>query len=254
MSTSLSWLQAEIYQRMLEKLEPIKLQPKAILIGPDFPGLRIGQFSRRFPKAKIDTVADPHLSLNQVMWLRMHRALGALFGRGRLFGQRPSDLENHYGLIVSALEFQQFERPHDLLEIAYRQICEEGLLCFSYLGPDTGKELRASLKASPYIKSLPGALDMHDIGDALVQKGFSDPVMDMEYLYLEYESETNYLRDALAIGLVQPGAPPDALSGALRAKRMTLEIVYGHAWVLGKNLSKSDGKTAYIRPDAIKRK
>jgi malonyl-CoA O-methyltransferase len=35
---------------------------------------------------------------------------------------------------------------------------------------------------------------------------------------------------------------------------MTLEIVYGHAWVLGKNLSKSDGKTAYIRPDAIKRK
>jgi malonyl-CoA O-methyltransferase len=122
------------------------------------------------------------------------------------------------------------------------------------LGPDTGKELRASLKASPYIKSLPGALDMHDIGDALVQKGFSDPVMDMEYLYLEYESETNYLRDALAIGLVQPGTPPDALSGALRAKRMTLEIVYGHAWVLGKNLSKSDGKTAYIRPDAIKRK
>ena len=95
---------------------------------------------------------------------------------------------------------------------------------------------------------------MHDIGDALVQKGFSDPVMDMEYLYLEYESVTTHLRDALAIGLVQSNTPVEALSNALQGKKMTLEIVYGHAWVLGKNLSKSDGKTAYIRPDAIKRK
>jgi malonyl-CoA O-methyltransferase len=156
--------------------------------------------------------------------------------------------------MISCLELQHYERPQDWIEIAHRQIREDGLLCFSYLGPDTGKELRISPQASPYLKNLPGALDMHDIGDALVQKGFSDPVMDMEYLYLEYESVTTHLRDALAIGLVQSNTPVDALSNALQGKKMTLEIVYGHAWVLGKNLSKSDGKTAYIRPDAIKRK
>ena len=254
MSTPLSWLQSEIYQRMLEKLEPIKVMPNEILLQPDFPGLGLRQLVKRFPRAQIDTVADSHLSLHQQMRLRMQRLFRGLLNRGTLLHQNPSSRENHYGLMISCLELQHYERPQDWIEIAHRQIREDGLLCFSYLGPDTGKELRISPQASPYLKNLPGALDMHDIGDALVQKGFSDPVMDMEYLYLEYESVTTHLRDALAIGLVQSNTPVDALSNALQGKKMTLEIVYGHAWVLGKNLSKSDGKTAYIRPDAIKRK
>jgi malonyl-CoA O-methyltransferase len=52
------------------------------------------------------------------------------------------------------------------------------------------------------LAALPGAWDMHDLGDALVESRFSDPVMDMEYLYLDYESDALYLQDALALGLL----------------------------------------------------
>jgi malonyl-CoA O-methyltransferase len=94
---------------------------------------------------------------------------------------------------------------------------------------------------------------MHDIGDALVQNRYSDPVMDMEYLYLQYETEQALYEDGLALGLISPDAQLDRLHAPSPLK-LTLEIVYGHAWVLAKNRSSGDSKTAYIRADAIKRK
>lgn len=251
MPTSLSWLQAEIYQRMLDKLEPIKLKPNVILIEPDFPSLALVQFAKRFPNARIDTLADQHLSPSQLLQLKLRRVWRSFLRQGRLLPQAPEG-PDQYGLIVSALELSQLAKPEAWLLRAHQLITEGGLLCFSYLGPDTGKELKSlGLTAADCPIALPGALDMHDIGDALVQNGFSDPVMDMEYLYLEYESDATLISDALAIGLL--GTNVGGLQGA-KIKKLTLEIVYGHAWVLGKNLTQSDGQLAYIRPDAIKRK
>ena len=45
--------------------------------------------------------------------------------------------------------------------------------------------------------------DMHDMGDALLGERFSDPVMDMEYLHLEYDSDQLLLIDAGALKLLQ---------------------------------------------------
>jgi malonyl-CoA O-methyltransferase len=97
---------------------------------------------------------------------------------------------------------------------------------------------------------------MHDLGDALVESRFSDPVMDMEYLYLEYESDALYLQDALALGLLS-AQQVQAISADKTAKlpqKMTLEVVYGHAWVVGKHLSATKDAFAFISPDQIKRK
>jgi len=254
MTTPLSWLRIEIYQRMLDKLQPIRLQPDAILLEPDFPSLTLNKFAKRFPGARIDTIADSSLPANKLMQLKIRRSLHHLLTTGRWSSQICKNVEKQYGLIVSNLQLQQLNKPEEWLEMAHQQIVEGGLLCFSYLGPDTGKELRElGFSEADHLQTLPGALDMHDIGDALVQKGYSDPVMDMEYLHLEFDSNSTCYRDACALGLLDPAVFPDRFSGTT-VKKITLEIVYGHAWVLGKNLSKSDGKTAYIRPDAIKRK
>ncbi len=254
MTTHLSWLRSEIYQRMLDKLQPIRLQPDAILIEPDFPGLALGKFAKRFPKARIDTIADSSVPKDQLIQLNIQRSLRRLFSIGHWSLKTSKNKENQYGLIISNLQLQQFNRPGEWLESANRQIIEGGLLCFSYLGPDTGKELRElGFSEADHLQILPGALDMHDIGDALVQKGYSDPVMDMEYLHLEFDSNRACYRDSCTLGLLDPAVFPERFRGTL-VKKITLEIVYGHAWVLGKNLSKLDGKTAYIRPDEIKRK
>jgi malonyl-CoA O-methyltransferase len=162
-------------------------------------------------------------------------------------------------MVFSNLWVHTLHQPKWVIQEAWRVLREGGLFSFSYLGPDTGAELRAMQLATlgdASVGRLPGAWDMHDLGDALVESRFSDPVMDMEYLYLEYESDALYLQDARALGLLseqQVQAITDDKTVKLPQK-MTLEVVYGHAWVVGKHLSASKDTLAFISPDQIKRK
>ena len=64
-----------------------------------------------------------------------------------------------------------------------------GLLMFSTLGPDTLRELRAAyadaeaaLGIAPAGARVIDFVDMHDLGDMLVESGFEIPVMDQEVL------------------------------------------------------------------------
>ena len=162
-------------------------------------------------------------------------------------------------MVFSNLWIHTLHQPKWVIQEAWRVLREGGLFSFSYLGPDTGVELRAMQShsiGSSKLANLPGAWDMHDLGDALVESRFSDPVMDMEYLYLEYESDALYLRDALALGLLsaQQAQAITADKSVKLPKKMTLEVVYGHAWVVGKHLSASKDTLSFISPDQIKRK
>ena len=162
-------------------------------------------------------------------------------------------------MVFSNLWIQTLESPPWAIQEAWRVLREGGLLTFSYLGPDTGKELRAinpNLLQGHSLCPLPGAWDMHDLGDALVKTRFADPVMDMEYLSLEYESDELYIADATALGLLAPSHSGNVVQreSTLLPKKMTLELVYGHAWAADKRLSKSKDAVAFITPDQIKRK
>jgi malonyl-CoA O-methyltransferase len=253
MTTSLSWLRAEIQRRMLDKLDPIKLSPKQILLEPDFSGLNRRAFIKRFPGAQIDVILDPQIQETIPFRIKLKQALRrALLNSGRLLDQGiPANAS--YDLIVSNLCLQNLSNPGAWLASSHQHLTEGGLISFAYLGPDTGKELQDAYPEGSQMQTLPGALDMHDIGDALVQNRYSDPVMDMEYLYLEYETRQALYEDGLALGLISARTQPHQLR-VPNPLKLTLEIVYGHAWVLAKNLSTGDGKSAYIRVDAIKRK
>ena len=253
MTTSLSWLRTEIQERMLDKLAPIKLSPKHILLEPDFSGLNRRAFIKRFPGAQIDTILDPQTQGTIPLGVKLKQVLGrALLNSGRVL-DRGIPVNASYDLILSNLCLQNRSNPSAWLVSCHQHLREGGLISFAYLGPDTGKELRDANPDGSQMQTLPGALDMHDIGDALVQNRYSDPVMDMEFLHLEYETGQALYEDGLALGLISTGTQFHQLRVPTPLK-LTLEIVYGHAWVLAKNLSTGDAKSAYIRVDAIKRK
>ena len=94
---------------------------------------------------------------------------------------------------------------------------------------------------------------MHDMGDALLGERFSDPVMDMEYLTLDYEKPALLLADMGALKLMH-STPPKAIEKEVLPPKITLEVVYGHAWALGKHLAKTMDNIAYIDPNQIGRK
>ena len=119
-----------------------------------------------------------------------------------------------------------------------------GLLTFTTFGPDTLKELRGAFgDGHTHVNRF---ADMHDLGDMLVHAGFADPVMDMEYVTLTYESPRALLEELKALGATNATrGRPRGLMGRRRLARVeqaleklrrdgripaTFEVVYGHAW------------------------
>jgi malonyl-CoA O-methyltransferase len=148
---------------------------------------------------------------------------------------------------------QDLADPRHFLRECWRVLREGGLITFSYLGPDTAKELR-TLKPGPIqFKNLLSPWDMHDMGDALLGERFSDPVMDMEFISLDYQSDALLLVDLEALKLLQMPAS-EGSKQSLLPQKMTLEVVYGHAWAIGKQLAQAQDNVAYIDVNQIGRK
>jgi len=259
MTQSIRWLQDEIADRMLQKLDIVKLDVKDILIVPDYPGKHLGALFKRFPRAQLISVADQDVSSFQLWRAKVLSNLRSLFsGTSSPFSSYASSgklnvPDNSVDLIFSDLLLQDLADPKHFLQECWRVLREGGLITFSYLGPDTGKELRTQSLTGLKFKNLLSPWDMHDMGDALLAERFSDPVMDMEYLVLEYEKKKLLLADADALKLLDI-TPLDGIEKDVLPQKLTLEVVYGHAWVIGKHLAKPKDNVAYVDVNQIGRK
>jgi malonyl-CoA O-methyltransferase len=138
----------------------------------------------------------------------------------------------------------------DNLQVCFTEIArvlrKDGLFVFSTLGPDTFREIREawdSAEVPGHVRSFP---DMHDVGDALVQSGLRDPVLDVDTLAVEYRDPDRLFADltAVAAGNSLRGRR-NSLTARARIDRLrkhltdggnrlpftlSLELVYGHAW------------------------
>ena len=256
MTQPIRWLQDEIADRMLQKLDIVKLDVKDILIVPDFTGKHLEVLAKRYPKARTFSITEAGVSGFQ-MWRSK-----ALSNWRSIFASSTASLANYTSsgrfdipdnsvdLVFSDLLLQDLADPKHFLQECWRVLREGGLITFSYLGPDTGKELRSLGLPDIKLKNLLSPWDMHDMGDALLGERFSDPVMDMEFISLDYQSDALLLVDAGALKLLQNTTKEVSKQGLL-PKKMTLEIVYGHAWALGKGLAKARDNVAYIDVNQI---
>ncbi|MEX3938066.1 methyltransferase domain-containing protein [Paraburkholderia sp. BR10937] len=272
-----AFLPREIAQRMRERLEYIKVKPAAVLDiacgqGDDLPGLR-----ERFPEAP---VFGTDLSLAMLRRAREHDAPDTSWRRflpasvGRALGSRGprvaqadfAELPFAHGafeLLWSNLALHWHPRPDLVFGEWQRVLKVNGLLMFSTLGPYTLKELRGAFAEVEAAHGVPTRahvidfVDMHDLGDMLVENGFEIPVMDQETLTITYKTPEKLLADVRRWGAYPFERNGDgvgdnggthgarrlhrALVTALEARRhtdgphagtipLTFEIIYGHAW------------------------
>jgi malonyl-CoA O-methyltransferase len=102
----------------------------------------------------------------------------------------------------------EMRRWHGVLEA-------DGFLMFSTFGPGTLERLREVYRAHGWGPAHAPFVDMHDLGDMLVEAGFADPVMDQETLTLTWADA-----GALLAELRQLGANTDpARHAGLRTPR-----------------------------------
>jgi malonyl-CoA O-methyltransferase len=237
-------LQQEVGRRLTERLEFIKLQPALVL---DL-GCGTGQISadllKRYKSAQvlgIDLAASMvQKTCQRGGWLRKPKGICADVAQLPLKDQCAD-------MALSNLMLQWCnDLPNTFREIA-RVLKPQGLFMFATLGTDTLKELRASWAKVDGFTHTNQFQDMHDIGDALMQAGFRDPVVDMEVITMTYREVRGLLQDLKGIGAnnATQGRNP-ALTGKARFQALyqayatyqqadglypaTYEVIYGHAW------------------------
>lgn len=268
------FLYGEVAQRLFDRLKLIRLDPKHILDAGCGSGLRTDLLRGRFPKA--DIISLDH-SAALLARLHQRKRLGnwsqrwARWRQKSLHDVRCADLADtglapeSLDLVWSNLAIHWHDRPHDVLKEWARLIRPNGLVLFSHWGPATGVELREALQQlGQPVATLP-LVDMHDLGDLMVQQGFADPVMDQETLTLTYDQPATLLADAWTLGgNPNPSRRPnlvgrrwrEQLMAALENNRdaqtgklhLTIEVAYGHAW---RSTSRRIAGETHISLDAI---
>lgn len=243
------FLAREVASRMAERLDYIRLEPTRILDLGCGHGADLALLAARYPQAECFGLdfALPLLALARPERGLLERMLGRKPGP-RLVCAEASQLplaRASIQLLWSNLMLNWLSDPLPTFRECHRVLEVGGLLMFATLGPDTLRELRAALPdhAGERVHRF---IDMHDLGDALVNAGFADPVMDMQSITLTYPDLDALIRDLRASASTNAAKPrPKGLSGkagwqAARDKLLkatvdgrlpaTIELVFGHAW------------------------
>ncbi|WP_341744179.1 methyltransferase domain-containing protein [Azonexus hydrophilus] len=239
----------EVDRRMQERLDYVRLTPARIVDLGCSRGASLAGLAARFPAAEVLALDNSQAML--VAGREPRPGWQRLLGLGRRGGQRIcGDVERlplaggSAGLLWSNLVLHWLDNPLPALAEAHRVLEVGGLLMFSTLGPDTLHELRSAF--SDGYAHTQRFTDMHDLGDMLVECGFSDPVMDMEVITLTYDSvdalfaELRAAGSACAMKARRHGLTPPGRLAAMRQayERLrsdgrlpaTFEVIYGHAW------------------------
>lgn len=253
-------LQNEVCQRLLEKLEIVRINPEFILDAGAGTGMAIPGLFQRYKKATV--VA---LDLSEKM-LQKTAGQGSFFRMPHLVCADIEQLpfaDSTFDLVFCSLTMQWCNNLDAVFTEAKRVLKPGGLYVFTTFGPDTLKELRYSWRQVDDVRHVNQFIDMHDIGDGLLRDGFAEPVMEAEIITVTYQSVDEIMHDLKAIGAnvtaesAQTSKMPRGLAGksVLNTVRQayeqfrhdgllpaSYEIIYGHAWKA--ESEKSNNKTS----------
>jgi malonyl-CoA O-methyltransferase len=226
----------EVRERLFERLELVDLQPTHILDLGAGTGIGAKALKSIYPEAMV-------VALD---WSESMLSAGNTERVCADAHQLPL-ADASVDIVVSNMMLPGCINPEQVFHEAHRVLRYPGLFLFSTLGPDTLKELRkawARVDKAPHVHNF---VDMHNVGDALVQAGFRDPVMDVEHVTVTYGQPKKIAADLRAVagtnllvsrrrGLTTPRLW-DRMLGELEKSRnqegrlpVSIEVIGGQAW------------------------
>jgi len=248
-------LQKEVGDRILERLDLIRIKPDKILDVGAGTGRCAVALAQRYKHAQVYSLDVAFAMLKQARsqtprlqrWRKKH---AWICGDAEHLPLNTDSMD----MIFSNLTLQWCPDLDQTFREFRRILRPNGLLMFTSLGPDTLKELRQSWQNIDADTHVNAFIDMHDVGDALLRNGFATPVMDVEHITLTYKDTMQLMRELKTIGAHnvtagrQRGLTPQAKLKAMMSHYenfrrdgllpSTYEIVYGHAWTPEQNTSK----------------
>lgn len=254
-----AFVQYEIGQRLLERVNCVQNAPNNILDVGAGTGRLTRELQLRFPKSNIFGI---DLAQGMMTYAKHHQPwkpwrhhphyvcanMGHLPFKSQSIDLIFSNCTLQWGNDLSAI-FAEFKRV----------LSPNGMLFFSTLGPQTLHELRLSFAKADDEIHVHTFWDMHDIGDLLLNCPFTDPVVDMEMLTVSYREVSKLLKDLKGVGAnnLDPSrrkgcSTQQAFKKMLKAyedfKRpdsfypATYEIIYGHAVKTASSFHRQDSE------------
>ena len=237
-------LQAEVRQRMLGRLDYVKLDPVVALdigtgTGEGALALRRRYRGSRIVAADLSEAMLGRMRDKSPWWRRPRAVCGDM--------ERLPFADDSLDLVFSCLTLQWCNDLSTVFSEVRRVLKEGGVFLFSTFGPGTLAELAEAWgMADPEGSHVSRFVDMHDVGDALVRAGLAEPVLDVDEFTLTYEDVGGVMRDLKSIGAQNSAAQrPRGLTGKGRFRAMaeayearrrdgrlpaSYEVVYGQAW------------------------
>ncbi len=237
------WLHGETARRLAERLVLIKQPPQRVLDWSGRAGGSAEALAQALPQASFSRVLRPgEVAAEQDAWWQR-----LLPGRRRVAELAETEVPAaSFDMVWSAMALHWEASPEATLRQWRRALSPEGFLMFSTLGPGTLGLLRTLYRDAGWGPAMAPLVDMHDLGDMMVEAGLADPVMDQETLRLTWATPKALLAELRGLGA---NAAPDRCTGLRTPRwhqrllgalaehagpdgRITLEfeLVYGHAY------------------------
>lgn len=254
-------LQREVGGRLLQRLDAMRIEPAQILDLGTGTGHIARALLKRYRGARVVALDIAEGMLAQARhrsgWWRKPR-----FVCGDI--ERLPLADHCADLLLSNLTLQ-WCNDLDATFAEFRRVLRPGgALLFTTFGPDTLRELRTSWAAADGHSHVNRFLDMHDVGDALLRAGLSDPVLDVEKFTLTYPDLQGLLHDLKTLGAHNVTAGrARGLTGRGRWRVVretyegfrsedllpaTYEVIYGHAWMPLQQAQQKDASGAVRVP------
>jgi malonyl-CoA O-methyltransferase len=182
----------EARDEMLLRLEWMTLQPKIVLdIGCGLGELSL-ELQNRYPDAVLLSVDR---DFGMIHYATQHTSVAhSICADGMRLPLQDQSLDMVFANLVlpwcadlqrTLAEWQRILKPN-------------GLMMMTLFGPDTLSELDGLIDAA----YLPMRIDMHDVGDLLLQLGLIDPVLDVDRYTLSYRDPQKLVDELKSTGMI----------------------------------------------------
>lgn len=237
-------LQRATEDLLLDRLDYYEQTPEQVLDLGAGTGRGTALLKERYPKAEVIAL---DLALPMLQAAKKHS--GWLKPLRRVCGDVTAlPFPDHsMDIVHSNLCFQWVDQLDAVFAEACRVLKPGGILAFTSFGPDTLKELRAAWAAADAEGSHVGRfLDMHDVGDAMINAGLREPVLQVTNMTMTYSSPRKLLDDLRGLGATNADAARgrhlvgksryQAMLAAYETMRVdgripsSWEVVAAHAW------------------------
>ena len=191
-------VQAEVADRLLERLDGLKFKPEQIVDLGCGPGHQARALKKRFPAARVVAMdwAVPMLEAAGARQGWFRRRFDRVAGDAQALPLADGSVD----FIFTSLMLQWCPDLPAVLNGFRRVLKPGGLLLASTFGPDTLAELRAAWARADERVHINSFTDVQQLGDALIRAGFTEPVLDTDWLTTFYSRVDDLMHELKAIG------------------------------------------------------